>query len=265
MGFKVVNWSPIHGQGNTTSNTTTLSLLYSIENQTKNLITHTQLQYSGMEFLLKRDQKDQSFTNSGVKAIERLMKSRLLKPGSIGDYTDTILKNRLDLLGGNSEEVDPKLLQTVIEVANTNYDLIWIDAHSGNRNQATKDLLNMADVIFVHLPQNKFILDDFFNEKNGIPKEIAEKPHIFIISQFSTQDSLNLKKIKRLYGIDKPIFAIPYSDSVKQASNQQKVTEYILKRADVNKKHADYPYISSLRLINQHLEKGINLEKGREE
>lgn len=264
MGFKVVNWSPIHGQGNTTSNTTALSLLYSIENQVKNLLTHTQLQYSSMEFLLNREQKDASFNSSGVKAIERLMKSRLLKAESIGDYTDTILKNRLDLLGGSSEEVDSKLLQTVIDVANNNYDLIWIDAHSGVRNQATRELLELANVVFIHLPHNKFILDEFFNENGGIPEQIKKKPHVFIISQYSKEAALNIKKIKRLYGIDNAVFGIPYSQSFKEATNSQKTTEYILKRFNINKKHVDFTYINSLREINLHLAKGIKLERERD-
>lgn len=263
MGFTIVNWSPVHGQSNTTSNTTALSILYSLEQQTRNLLTHTQLQYSSMEFLLNRNNKDTTFVSSGVKAIERLMKSRLLKADSITDYTDTILKNRLDLLGGSSEEIDGKLLQNVIEVASNSYDLIWVDAHSGLRSQTTKDLLEKANVIFIHLPHNQFILDEFFNENGGVPEIIANRPHVFIISQYNSNSSLNLKKIKRLYKLNNPVFGIPYSHSFKDATNQQRVTEYLLKRSEINKKHEDFEYINSLKAINQHLQKGIQMERER--
>lgn len=265
MGFKVINWSPIHGQGNTTSNMTALCLLYAIENQEKALITHSQLQYSSMEFLLNREQKDLSFADSGVKAIERLMRSRLLKANSVEDYTDTILKERLDLLGGSSEEVDKELLKTVIEVASDLYDIIWVDAHSGTRNEANNELLTTADVVFVHLPQNKFILDDFFLKNGGVPKNIANKPHVFIISQYDEKSNFNAKKMKRIYGIDKPIFTIPYSSNFKNASNQQRVVEFILKKQKVKKSEDDFKYISSLSVITKHLAKGVKLEREREE
>lgn len=51
MGKTIVSWSPVHGQGTTTSNIAALAAHYALSHENHSVITHTQLNYSSLESL----------------------------------------------------------------------------------------------------------------------------------------------------------------------------------------------------------------------
>ena len=86
MGNIIVSWSPVHGQSATTSNTVSLAAMMSLDQPYRSLLTHTQLSFSTMEAMFKKSGTD-GLEDSGLKALERLVKSKLLTPQAIPDYT----------------------------------------------------------------------------------------------------------------------------------------------------------------------------------
>lgn len=268
MGKNIISWSPVHGQSATTSNIASLASVFSLNYHTSNLITHTQLTFSSLESLFGKELIAEGFEDSGVVALERLAKSDLLKPEAVMDYTETIFKNRLDILGGsskksNSAEQD-KLMQLLLSVTNQAYDQVWIDAHSGTRNQLTNHLLANADLVLVNLPQNRFVLDRFFSGED-FPEILNNKNYIVLISSYDKDSSFNIRKIKRRYKIKHPIFPIHYSHHYKDAANQLSLAEFFYRNRDISKDSPVYSFINSLNQVNKYIAKQTGFSRSEEE
>lgn len=238
MGSQIVSWSPVHGQSATTSNTVALASLFALEQSYHSLITHTQLTFSTLEFLYTQGERA-GFDDGGMEALERLVKSKLLKADAIGDYTDKIYSKRLDLLVGSkkeweSPEESDKFLRAILKVAKDHYDAIWIDAHSGTFNQTSRVLLKDADLVLVNLPQNKYVIDKFFSGET-FPNELKDKPCIILISNYDEEATYSIRNIKRSHKMKNLILPIHYSTGFKDASNQRAVTDFFY-RAMIQRK-----------------------------
>lgn len=258
MGKTIVSWSPIHGQGAITSNVAALAAYSALTSSKRALITHTQLNYSSLELLFgKQLVTREGFEDAGMAALERLIKSNLLKPKAVMDYTETIYADKLDLLGGSNLEdiIDDKTLKAILNITKDAYDHIWIDAHSGRNSELTRLILSKADLVIVNLPQNRFVLDRFFNGMD-FPEELKGRNYIIVISQYDKKSSFTTRKIKRMYKTQVPIFQIPYSQQFKDACNTLNVTEwfYRLHKSTV-KDSASTNFRDELEIIVKYIHK----------
>lgn len=266
MGKTVVSWSPVHGQAATTSNVAALAAHFALTYSHKSLITHTQLTYSTLEALFRKEMTDSRGFDSGIEALERLAKSSLLKPDAVRDYTETVYKDRLDLLGGtqNQSLETPLLLEMILNVAESAYDIVWIDAHSGTRSNTSKRLLRKADLVIVNLPQNRYVLDQFFSG-DGFPEELKNKEIIILISQYDSQVKPGIRKIRSKYDKKHPIFAINYSSKFKDSANKNEITELFYRVVNSSKGLNIQDFIASLMKVNKYIVKKLELEEIEED
>lgn len=267
MGNIIVSWSPVHGQSATTSNVVALASAMSLRESYRSLLTHTQLSYSTMEAMYAKN--NTSFNDSGLLALERLVKSNLLKADAIRDYTETVYKDRLDFLSGKKDgleggEEKEQLLQAILKTAKEKYDFLWIDAHSGVRSQMSKEILEQADLVLVNLPQNKFILERFFNGTD-FPKQLEGKPYIILISKYDDKSGFSLRNIKRQFKVKEPLYAIPYATAFQDAANQESIVEFFYRILNVPKKHDLYPFSQSLDKINQVILKQLDFKRAEDD
>jgi hypothetical protein len=268
MGKTVVSWSTVHGQSGTTANTVALASMFALDYPYRSLLTHTQLIYSTLESLYSKGQRAKGFEDAGMDALERLVKSNLLKADAVADYTDTIYKNRLDLLFGSeqkreAEETD-QILRTILQVAKNYYDVLWIDAHSGTKNATTRILLKDADLVVVNLPQNRYVIERFMSGED-FPEELKDKPYIVLISKYDDSSAYSLKNIKRSHKVKVPIFSVPYATGYKDAANQSTVTQYFQRLLQVKKGDASFPLVHSLRRINVNIMKQLGYSSAEDD
>lgn len=256
MGKTIVSWSPIHGQSATTTNIAALASMFALKVPSTNLITHTQLSFSTLESLFGKEVIVEGFEDAGINALERLIKSNLLKPEAVMDYTETIYSKRLEILGGmkKAESNMDTLMDILILAIREAYDFLWIDAHSGQQNPLSNRLLADADVVLVNLPQNRYILDRFF-KGDLFPDVLKNKPHVVLIANYDENLSLSIRKIKRRYGVKTPIFPVNYSSQLKNACNELGLAEFFYRNQLVEKGNPSYPYIKSLEKINKFISK----------
>jgi len=261
MGKTIVSWSPVHGQGATTSNIAALASMFALTYNAKNLITHTQLTYSSLESLFGKVLEERGFEDMGMAALERLAKSNLLKAEAVMDYTETIYTGRLDILGGTKRlHTSQDLIEILLEYIKDAYDLVWIDAHSGLRNELTVRLLKKADVVLVNLPQNRYILDHFFKGED-FPEFFKEKEVIVLISSYDPDSSFSVKKIERRYKAKVPVLPINYSHHFKDAQNKLILSEFFYRNKDATREHPAYHFIQSLNKVNKLIAKKIGITK----
>lgn len=267
MGKTIVSWSPIHGQGATTSNVAALSSLFAQHYDSSSLIMNTELIYSPLEFLFgKFKTKSRGFEESGTEALELLIKSNLLKPIAIRDYTETIYPNKLDILGNSKNDgfSNEQLLGVLLDAAKDAYDLVWIDAHAGNRNEMTKNLLRRADLVIVNLPQNYFVLERFFSGED-YPSELSGKDIVILISQYDQNSTLNVRKIIRKYKIDYPVFPMYYSYEYKDACNLFNISEFFYRNQVPKKEQTVFKFIEGINKVNKMIAKKMEVDKYEED
>ncbi|MFJ7890546.1 hypothetical protein ACIQYL_21015 [Lysinibacillus xylanilyticus] len=264
MGKTIVSWSPVKGQG-CTSNTAALAAVFALNYQVNSLITHTQFSESILEGLFNKAHKMVGF-DSGLKALERLAKSVLLKPDAVIDYTETIYNKRLDILGGSqTHQGDKEILQTLLNVTKEAYDLVWIDTETGPPGDMTENFLKAADLILVTLPQNKFVLDRFFTQKE-YPAFLDEKNVVYLIGSYDPEAALNVRKIKAKYKVKNKVMPVLYLHLFNNAYNTNALTEFFHRNKSVNKKHPVYEFTDGLKTINHYLAKQVDLvRKGDDE
>lgn len=265
MGKTIASWSPVHGQG-CTSNTAALAAVFALNYQVNTLITHTQFSESNLEKMFNKAQKMVGF-DSGLNALERLAKSDLLKSDAVIDYTETIYNRRLDILGGSqSSQGDIFILHSLLQATKEAYDLVWIDTATGSPNEITESILKAADVVLVTLPQNTFALDRFFEKKIDYPAFLDEKNVIYLIGSYDSEASLNVRKIKGHYKLKNKVMPVVYSHLFKNAYNSMAVTEFFHRNRTVLKNHPVYEFTHSLRTVNDHIAKQVDLvRKGDDE
>lgn len=262
----IVSWSPISGQGATTSHVAALAAHYALTNNNHSLLTHTSLRYSALELLFGKIQsKAKGFEDAGLAALERLAKSHMLKSDVIKDYTETIYAGSLDLLGGfqNNRSSDFDLFESLLPNLLEAYDLVWIDANKSDGGNAGLKVLDQADLILINLPQNRFILDRFYGDES-FQEKLKDKNCIVLLSQYDSGLQFNIHKIKRKYKVKCPIFAIPSTSQFRNASNKMNLSDYFYTHVTSrNNASSSIEFIKSLEKVNMFISKDLKLS-GRE-
>lgn len=260
MGKTIVSWSPMKGQGGTTSNTAALASMFSLEYEATNLITHTEPAKSNLESMFGKEFEDE-FIFNGVSALKRLAKSGMITHENIHNYVETVFKNRLDILcNTDNSNLSEKFMQALIPILKDAYGLVWVDTSSGMSSETSLELVKDSDLLLLNLPQNKFALDAFFSSCQGvIPEE-----NVIVLIGMHDESILPIRKIKKEYGIEHPVFPVPYSSDFKNSSNKLMLPKFFYQNSVNNKDNHNSPFISALRDVNKEISKIVKVEAEEE-
>lgn len=226
-------WSPLPSGSGTTALAASLPLILALEFKLNTLVLHGGASGERVEeaYPLHTQSLDHSlaaFQDQGMNAVERLASSGRLMPENLGDYTASLIPNRLDLLGGrrqvmsDSERNTSKLMTQVIKTAVRGYDVIVADAGNGKPNMEDREILNAADLILVGLNQNLRSLERVF--ENELMREIIQdKASGIIIGRYDQTSHCTLQNIKRRFGLNGILESIPYCSQLTDAWNMRTV------------------------------------------
>jgi len=255
---QIAFWSHRHGQTGNTANMIAVSTLIGIEYITKTLMSHTHWAMSSLESIflegkLSRHHTELEYSNLGIDALERLARSNRLTPSTVKDYTDSILRDRLELLRGTAKpnedmfESIQDVIESIFESAKGFYNFSFIDVNSGTRNKLTKAVLATSDVIVVNLCQNIAVLDEFFEKEQ--PAFLKDKKHIIVLGQYDRHSKYSVSNIKRMYKPEAPIFTVPHCTGFMDALNDKTVIEFFLKNKHIGPNHENYSFINEVRKL----------------
>jgi MinD-like ATPase involved in chromosome partitioning or flagellar assembly len=270
-------WGTGLGDRGTTATTITAASMISIEQQIKTLVTQTHSCHSTLEsgFIhpFRGVETASPFSDTGLDALERLVRSNRLTPQVIKDYTVPLLKERLDLLPGTIKQDDGRSRQKSEELeeiflqAQSYYDLLAIDVQGGSHHPLTNLILHQSDLIVVCLDQNSHLLTQFFAKQLWHPA-LDQKPFIIVLGKYDPQLKLSIKNIVRRFQCTVPVYALPYCSAFRNACNEHQVLEYLIRVRNVERSHPSYSFIKHARQlahgIQQHVGDGqhLNAEKG---
>lgn len=230
---KIVFWSPLHGQGQT-SNLHIISLITSLLHKKRVLMMQTHMSLNNLEgplvgknleILTTEDYN--IFQDIGLDAAVMYSRMNRLVDNIFESCCITFPNTSLYLLPGtgtkNRETFERDISSAVYKMilhAEDNVDIVMIDTNSGNDDLSIK-LLSLADVIVINLTQRKYVLNKFFIDYGEIFDKY--KNVFFIFGNYDRHSGYNIINCQRKYGkyINKDNSGvIPYCTKYMDAQNE---------------------------------------------
>lgn len=210
--------------------------------------------YYNMDKLTSKGSLD--IADTGVDALDRLLRSNKLTPENIPNYAKPILKGKLELLYGtfkNDKDSYERVLETMpimVDYASQLYDMVFVDLNRGYGNAAMTQILQKSDLIVLTMSQKIGVLKVLFNDVENL-KIFKEKPMISVIGRYDRFSKYNSKNIARnLFNYKKPIYTIPYNTQFFDSCNEGKAMDFFLgnSRADIGTDRNGY-FISEVSAL----------------
>ena len=236
-------WSPIGNQFGNTSLLASIASVVALERDYTSLMLSTNYMDNSLEtsFINVGKLKARStidFTDVGLDALERLIKSNKISVENLTDYTTPILKGRLDLMFGSqkdSSETYNKILDLmpgVLKCASTIYDISFVDIVSGTPNERIMKILAQSDLIVVTVNQSMRILEEFFD--TIINTDILkEKKFILVIGKYDRYSKFNAKNLTKNFKYKGKIHTLPYNTQFFDMQNDHRSLEFFIKYLNV--------------------------------
>ena len=168
-------WNPVEtSQASTTSSIAAVATMLPAKCKYRTLITQTHYSdfslesaFFNMDKLGNKGALD--IADTGVDALDRLLRSNKLSPESIPNYAKPIYKGeRLELLYGtfkNDLDSYSRILETfpiIVDYASQFYDIVFIDLNKGSSNQEIMKILQKSDLIVLTMSQSMINLKKTF-------------------------------------------------------------------------------------------------------
>ena len=176
---------------------------------------------------------------TGIKGLEKMIKSNKITPNMITNYTKVIFKDRLEVLPGNEEKENAseatklenkkvqELYPDLISLANQYYDRILVDLDYNIEPQIREKILKMSDVVVVNLSQRLSSIEKLKQEKET--NELLKSPRtLLLIGRYDRFSKYNSKNISRYLKEKNRILTIPYNTLFFEAAEEAGVPDLFL-------------------------------------
>lgn len=260
---QVAFWSPNGSKTGSTSLLASVASVVALERDYTSLILSTNYMDNSLEksFINVGKLKARSsidFTDVGLDALERLIKSNKISVENLVDYTTPILKGRLDLMFGiqkNSQETYNKILELlpgVIKCSSTVYDITFLDIVSGQPDDRVKTILEMSDVIVVNVDQSMNSLEDFFENvtKSNLLKS---KKVILVIGRYDRYSKYNSKNLAKYFKYKDKIFTLPYNTQFFDMQNDHRTLEFFIKYLNVTPSDRNGFFVNEVKSLAEEI------------
>lgn len=216
--------------------------------------------FKDIEKLTSRSTID--FTDVGLDALDRLIKSGKLSIENLKDYTTPILKGSLDLMFGTQKkekELYHKLMDimpNILECAEASYDITFVDVQNGDPDVYVKKVLEMSDLIVVNISQSMALLKDFFF--NIVNSDILrEKKYVLVIGKYDRHSKYHAKNISKFFKLKQKIFTVPYNTQFFDMQNEHKTLEFFIKYMNEKPEERNGFFINETKKLSEHILENI--------
>ena len=168
----------------------------------------------------------------GIEGLTKMMKSNRLSPEVIANYTKTIFKDRLEILqsfSGNLNQYNDlrKYYPEVINLANSYYDLVFVDLDRQVQDDISETILGSSNLIVANLSQRLTSLNKFMEMRESLPI-LKSKKTLLLIGRYDKYSKYNIKNISRYLGEKNKVSTIPYNTLFFEACEEARVPDLFL-------------------------------------
>lgn len=172
--------------------------------------------------------------SNGLEGLVRTFASNRASSDIIRSYAKPVLKDRLDVLQ-SSKTVDykeydniSKYFFQIADVANTYYDIVFIDLSKKMSKENRDKILNISDLIVVNLRQNMSAINKFMELKTE--NEFFRKSNVLLmLGRYNPNSKYSSKNVARFLKEKNIPFTIPYNILFADDCSEGKVIDYFLK------------------------------------
>ncbi|MCI8346171.1 MAG: hypothetical protein HFJ42_09640 [Clostridia bacterium] len=171
---------------------------------------------------------------SGIEGLVKIIKSNKTTPNIVSNYSKAIFSDRLDVLTSPKTKIYSEYLEIakmypeILDIANRNYDLIFVDISKNMGEEEANRILEIADVIVINMTQKLQIIDKIgrLREENNFFKK---DNILFNVGRYDKFSKYNIKNISRYLRLKRDILVVPYNTLFFESCSEAKVTELFLR------------------------------------
>lgn len=172
--------------------------------------------------------------SAGVEGLLTAVNSNATSPEIVKNYTNPILKNRLDVLDGlrttqrsvyeNSIEFFPEMLN----LANKYYDIIYVDLEKDLESETVIKILAMSDLIVVTMDQDLQLIEDF-RQSWGVNPLFSPKDKVIpLLTKEDSFSTYNCDNVARRIGMKPGMPSVVYNTLVMERSQVGKLDQLLV-------------------------------------
>ena len=246
---KLLYWSPLHGQGQT-SNLHVTALIMGLLHNKSVLMMQTHFSNNNLEspFLgenVSKSRADNSllFEDIGLDKAASLSSLNMLNREKLESCCFSFEDTGILLMPGteikNRETFDRDVgnaVSSVIMDAEKYFDMVLIDANSGDDKWSNK-LMDVADLIVINLTQRKYVVDSFFKKYGN---QLTNYNVFYLFGDYDGNSCYNINNLRRKYTRylnHKNSGVIPYCTEYLDAQNESAVKVFIKNGLYHNRNH----------------------------
>lgn len=193
----------------------------------------------------------------GIVGLAKVVKSNKLSPENITNYTKIIFKDRLEVLQGFRGETSDydeleKTYPDIINLANSYYDLVFIDLDNEMNSSIREMILANSDLIVANISQRLTSIDRFMETREKTPI-LNSKKTLILIGKYDKFSKYSIKNITRYMGEKNKVSTIPYNTLFFEACEEAKVPDLFLKIRNVDEEDVNGFFLSEVKRTSENI------------
>lgn len=193
----------------------------------------------------------------GIVGLAKVVKSNKLSPENITNYTKIIFKDRLEVLQrfrGETSDYDEleKTYPDIINLANSYYDLVFIDLDNEMNPSIREMILANSDLIVANISQRLTSIDRFMETRENTPI-LNSKKTLLLIGKYDKFSKYSIKNITRYMGEKNKVSTIPYNTLFFEACEEAKVPDLFLKIRNVDDEDINGFFLSEVKRTSENI------------
>lgn len=193
----------------------------------------------------------------GIVGLAKVVKSNKLSPENITNYTKIIFKDRLEVLQGFKGETSDydeleKTYPDIINLANSYYDLVFIDLDNEMNPNIREMILANSDLIVANISQRLTSIDRFMETREKTPI-LNSKKTLILIGKYDKFSKYSIKNITRYMGEKNKVSTIPYNTLFFEACEEAKVPDLFLKIRNVDEEDINGFFLSEVKRTSENI------------
>ena len=195
---------------------------------------------------------------SGIEGLAKIVNSNKTSKNIISNYAKVVFNNRLDVLcSARTQDYEEyieisKIYPNILQIANRDYDLVFIDISKKMPEEQKNRILEIADVIIVNITQRLKTIDSFMKLRQE--NEFFKKNNILLnIGRYDRYSKYNVKNLTRYIREKKDIYAIPYNTLFFESCSEGSVAELFLRLRKVDEEDRNANFMDEIKRLTKDL------------
>ena len=194
---------------------------------------------------------------SGIIGLSKIVNSNKISAEDITNYTRIIFKDRLEILqsfsGGEADyERVRNLYPEIISLANSYYDLVFVDLDTEIEKEISDRILENSDLVVANISQRLYSINRFMELRETIPV-LNSKKALVLIGRYDKFSKYTVKNVSRYMKEKNKVLTIPYNTLFFEACEEAKVPELFFNIKSLENDERNSVFVEEVRRASENI------------